>query len=173
MFNFPGASSHQLLHYLDVHLKDKSINTVIIHIGINGLLTNSSRSGMDNLILNIKKITEKRLMFGVKSVSISGLVCTTRVDVSLLERIRLIFDFCRKNSFIYIDNRNIRVILYKKMGFIGLIKGKLFQQIILLNFFFRNTLTLFTKKFLRSDFRQAVELFQMGAELHLLQKDRR
>ena len=93
MFNFPGASSHQLLHYLDVHLKDKdkSINTVIIHIGINGLLTNSSRSGMDNLILNIKKITEKRLMFGVKSVSISGLVCTTRVDVSLLERIR--FDF--------------------------------------------------------------------------------
>ena len=91
MFKFSGVSSHQLLHYLDVHLKDKSINTVIIHIGINGLLTNSSRSGMDNLILNIKKITEKRLMFGVKSVSISGLVCTTRVDVSLLERIR--FDF--------------------------------------------------------------------------------
>ena len=54
MFNFPGASSHQLLHYLDVHLKDKSIDTVIIHIGINDLLTNSSRSGMDNLIYNIK-----------------------------------------------------------------------------------------------------------------------
>ena len=48
-------------------------------------------------------------MFGVKSVFISGLVYTTRVDVSLLERIHvLIFDFCRKNSFIYIDNRNIR-----------------------------------------------------------------
>ena len=66
MFNFPGASSHQLLHYLDVHLKDKSIDTVIIHIGINDLLTNSSRSVMDNLILNIKKITEKRLIFGVE-----------------------------------------------------------------------------------------------------------
>ena len=62
MFNFPGASSHQLLHYLDVHLKDKSIDTVIIHIGINDLLTNSSRSGMDNLIYNIKKITEKCLV---------------------------------------------------------------------------------------------------------------
>ena len=59
MFNFPGASSHQLLHYLDVHLKDKSIDTVIIHIGINDLLTTSSGSGMDNLINNIKKITEK------------------------------------------------------------------------------------------------------------------
>ena len=62
MFNFPGASSHQLLHYLDAHLKDKSIDTVIIHIGINDLLTNSSRSGMDNLIYNIKKITEKCLV---------------------------------------------------------------------------------------------------------------
>ena len=109
MFNFPGASSHHLLHYLDVHLKDKSTDTVIIHIGINDLLTNSSRSGMDNLIYNMKKVTKKCLMFDVKSVFISGLVYTTRVYVSLLERIHvLIFDFCRKNSFICIDNMNIR-----------------------------------------------------------------
>ena len=66
MFNFPGALSQQLLHYLDVHLKDKSIDTAIIHIRINDLLTNSSRSGMHNLIYNIKKITVKILSFGVK-----------------------------------------------------------------------------------------------------------
>ena len=66
MFNFPGALSQQLLHYLDVHLKDTSIDTVIIHIRINDLLTNSSRSGMHNLIYNIKKITVKILSFGVK-----------------------------------------------------------------------------------------------------------
>ena len=48
-------------------------------------------------------------MLGVKSVFILGLFYTTRVDVYLLERIYvLIFDFCRRNSFIYIDNRNIR-----------------------------------------------------------------
>ena len=70
MFKFSGVSSHQLLHYLDVHLKDKSIDTVIAHIGVNDLLTKSSRSGMDNLIYNIKKITEKCSMFGVKSVFI-------------------------------------------------------------------------------------------------------
>ena len=64
---------------------------------------------MDNLIYNIKEITEKCLMFGVKNVFISGLVYTTKVDVSLLERIHvLIFYFNRKNSFIYMDNRNIR-----------------------------------------------------------------
>ena len=55
-------------------LKGKSIDTVIIHFGINDLLTNSSRSGMDNLIYHIKKITEKCLMLGVKSVFISGLM---------------------------------------------------------------------------------------------------
>ena len=37
MFNFPGVLSHQLLHYLDVHLKDKSTDNVIIDIGINDL----------------------------------------------------------------------------------------------------------------------------------------
>ena len=37
------------------------------------------------------------------------MVYTIRADVSLLERIHvLIFYFCWKNSFIFIDNRNIR-----------------------------------------------------------------
>ena len=121
IFNLPGASSHQLLHHLDVHLKDKSIDTVIIHIGINDLLTNSSRSGMDNLINNIKKITKKCLMFGVKSVFISRLVYTTRADVSLLEKIHaLIFFFISVGkivSFILIIGIS-EVILYIKMGFI-------------------------------------------------------
>ena len=133
MFNFPGAPSHQLLHYVDPHLKDKSIDTVIIHIGINYLLTNSSRSGMDNLIDSIKKVTEKCLMFGVKSVFTSGLVYTTRVNVPFLERIHvLIFDLCRKISFIYIDNRNTRSDSLYKDGFHLIDKGKAFLQIILL-----------------------------------------
>ena len=123
VFNFPGASFHQLLHYLDVHLNDKSVDVGIIEVIINDLLTKNSRSrsGMNNLTSNIKKITEKCLMFGVKNVFVSGLVCTTRVDVSLLEKVYvLILDFCRKNCFIYIDNRNIKSdSLYKD-------KGKLF-----------------------------------------------
>ena len=56
VFKFPGALFHQLLHYLDVHLIDKLIDTVTIRIGINDLLTNSCRSGMNNLLSNIKKI---------------------------------------------------------------------------------------------------------------------
>ena len=36
--SFPGATSHQLLHYLDVNL-DKYTDTVVIHIGINDILS--------------------------------------------------------------------------------------------------------------------------------------
>ena len=93
MFNFLCASSDQLLHYLDVHLGDKSIDTAIIHIKIkiNYLLPNSRRSVMENVISNI----------------VSGLVYTTTVNVSLLERVHvLILHFCRKRCFVYFDNRN-------------------------------------------------------------------
>ena len=100
---------------------------MIIHIRINDIWTNSRRSGIDNLIYNIKKITEKYFMFGIRSVFISGLVYTTRVDVSLFERIHVLgFDFCRKNSFIYIDNRNIRRDSLYKDGLHLIDKGKAF-----------------------------------------------
>ena len=141
MFNFPGASSHQLLHYLDVQLNDKSIEVGIIEVIINGLLTNSSRSrsGINNLTSNIKKITENCLMFGVKNAFVSGFICTTRVDVSFLERVHvLILDFCRKNCFIYIDNKNIKSdSLYKDKG-----KAVLADNVILcLNNIFTETHT--------------------------------
>ena len=40
---------------------------------------------MDNLISNIKKITEKCLMFGVKNTFVSELVYATSIDVPLLD----------------------------------------------------------------------------------------
>ena len=50
------------IHYLDVYLNDKSIDSKMIHNG--DLLTKSSSTGMDNLISNIKKLQEN----GVKTV---------------------------------------------------------------------------------------------------------
>ena len=49
MLKFPGASSHQMLRYLDVHLEGRQINTVVIHVGINGILRDSSQSSIDGL----------------------------------------------------------------------------------------------------------------------------
>ena len=35
MLNFPGSSSKQILHYIDIHLEDKFIDTVLLHVGVN------------------------------------------------------------------------------------------------------------------------------------------
>ena len=108
MLNFPGASSNEILHYIDVHLKEKLIDTVIIHVGVNDLLNGNSQLKVNQLIENIKKITEKCVSFGVKKIYVSGLVFTRRVDLPTLERVHaLLSNFCGDNGFVYIDNRNI------------------------------------------------------------------
>ena len=90
-------------------------------------MINSSKTGTDNLINNIKKITEKSLMFGVKNVFVSGLVYTTGFDVSLLQWCYiLILDLCRKSCFNYIDNRNIRSDSLNKDGLYLINIGKAF-----------------------------------------------
>ena len=81
------------------------------------------------------------------------------------------------NSFIYIDIRNIRSDSLYKGGLHLTDKGKAFLAhnfIVYLNNTFLETHTHHPpKNFLRSDFRQTAGLFQVGAELHLLQKDKR
>ena len=78
-------------------------------------------------------------MIGLKKVFVSGLVYITRVDVSLLERVHiLIVDLCRKNCFIYTDNRNIRGDTLYKDGLHVIDKGKAFLPdnfIVYLNIF--------------------------------------
>ena len=81
------------------------------------------------------------------------------------------------NSFIYIDIRNIRSDSLYKGGLHLIDKGKAFLAhnfIVYLNNTFLETHTHHPpKNFLRNDFRQTAGLFQVGAELHLLQKDKR
>ena len=59
MLNFPGSSSKQMLHYIDIHLENKSIDAVLLHVGLNDLLNDNSKSNVDNLMSNIHKIVEK------------------------------------------------------------------------------------------------------------------
>ena len=57
MLNFPGASSNEILHYTAVHLKEKLIDTAIVHVGVNDLLNGNSQLKINQLIENIKKVT--------------------------------------------------------------------------------------------------------------------
>ena len=57
--SFPGASSQQMFHYLNIHLKSTQIKAAVIHIGTNNIPRDSSQSNVDELLLNIKYLFEK------------------------------------------------------------------------------------------------------------------
>ena len=128
ILNFPGSSSKQMLDYIDIHdihLEDKSIDTVLLHVGVNDLLNGNSKSNVDNLMSNIHKIVEKCKRVGVRNIFVSGLVYTARVSLRILERVHsLISNYCRENACFYIDNRNIRGFCLHKDGLHLLEVGK-------------------------------------------------
>ena len=67
--SLPGATYHQLLHYLNVNL-DKYTDTVVTHIGINDIL--NSASNVNRLLSNMKDMIQKCRNFDVKYIFVSG-----------------------------------------------------------------------------------------------------
>ena len=136
-------SSKQMLHYIDIHLEDKSIDTVLLHVGVNDLLNDNSKSSVDNLMSNIHEIVEKCKQVGVRNIFVSGLVYTTRVSLPILESVHsLISNYCRENPPFYIDNRNIRgFCLYKDVLHLLEVGKKILGNnfIVNLNNFFLDT----------------------------------
>ena len=43
---FPGATSNQLLHYLDVNLQDNNTESVILHVGVNDVLQDCTETNI-------------------------------------------------------------------------------------------------------------------------------
>lgn len=120
--SFPGATSKQLLHYLDVNIED-STDTVLIHIGVNDIL--QSVSNMDRLLLNVREMVRKCRLFGVKNMFVSGLVYTRRIRVNILNDLqKKLVDICREMNVYYIDNTNIKGVSLFKDGLHLLDSGK-------------------------------------------------
>ena len=76
--------------YIDVHWKEKLIDTVIVHVEVNDLRDENSQLKINQLIENIKKITLKCVSFRERKIYVSGLVFTTRLDLPTLERVRVL-----------------------------------------------------------------------------------
>ena len=113
MLNFPGASSRQLLHYMDIHLDAIQVDTVVTHIGVNDLLNYSNQSRIDSLMNNIICNVEKCCNYGVKYIFLSGIAFTTRVSLDILVQVHnMISNFCCTNGLYYIDNINITADVY-------------------------------------------------------------
>ena len=74
--------------FSNLQLEDRQINTVVIHVGINHNLRDSSQSSIDGLLKNIKNMSLKCEKIGVKNAFISGLVYTTRINIGILDYLR-------------------------------------------------------------------------------------
>ena len=100
-----GATSEQLLHYLDFNL-DNSTDSVLIHTGISEIL--NSISNVNRLLLNIKDKVKKCRNFVDKDIFVSGLVYTERIKIEILEDLhKKLVSLCREIQAHFIDNRNI------------------------------------------------------------------
>ena len=81
----------------------------MLHVGVNDLLEDNSKSKIENLERNLRFIVDKCHTYGVKNAFTSGLVYTTRIGVLVLQRTHeVIVHLCYKLGVCYVDNRNIR-----------------------------------------------------------------
>ena len=64
---FPGATSNQLLHYLNVNLQDKNTESVILHVGVNDVLQDSTETNINSFFTNIKEMAKKCRSYNVKT----------------------------------------------------------------------------------------------------------
>ena len=105
---FPGATSEQVLQYLDVNLRMYGPKTVIIHVGINDLLNDYGDLIVNKVLKNFHAMIKKCRDFDVRNILLSGLVYCKRVELSILEKLHLkVVELCSQNNVMYIDNRNI------------------------------------------------------------------
>ena len=68
----PGAASKELLHYVDVTLKESNFEVAVIHVGVKDLM--KSNNSVDKLLKNIYSMAEKCKSSGVKKIVTSGIV---------------------------------------------------------------------------------------------------
>ena len=103
---FPGASSKEILHYIDSTLEEHSFNAAVIHVGTNDLINNSN--AVNNVAENTRKIARKCKQYGIEKIFISGLVTTTRYPESVrIETNTLIESICDADGYFYVNNNNI------------------------------------------------------------------
>ena len=92
---FPGATSKDLLHYVDATLQDNLFEVAVIHIGINDIVNNKNYLNTDHMLENIKNIARKCKKYGIQKVLISGLLTTNRLAQDVIEEVnKLIKNMC-------------------------------------------------------------------------------
>ena len=106
--HFPGASSKDLLQYIDPTLEEQNFEAAIIYIEINDILYDSNSRQINLPLQNIREIGKKYMSHKVKYVFISGLTFNNKISHKLRGEVNeMIERFSSENGYYYIDNVNV------------------------------------------------------------------
>ena len=83
---FPGATSKDLLNHIDRTLEDHSFEVVIIHIGVNDIISNRSSPNFDHVLKNIKNLVQKCRSYGIENFFFLGCYKQHVLQQMLLEK---------------------------------------------------------------------------------------
>ena len=104
----PGASAHGMKFYGELTLETNYFKVVLLHVGVNDILKNIPRPGIENLILNITMIIDKCKSFGIKKFNISGLIFNRKAERSILKQVNYeLLQLSVKNEYHFIGNSSI------------------------------------------------------------------
>ena len=100
-----GATSEDLLHYIDRTLEDNSFEVAIIHIDVNDIISNRNSPDFDHALKNIKNIVKNSRSYGIDNIFISGLFTTTGITEDVIGEVnKLIKDTCEVRRCFYVPN---------------------------------------------------------------------
>ena len=82
---FSGATSKELLHYIDATLEESNFEVAVIHVGVKDLM--NSNNSVEKLLKNIYGMAEKCKSIGVKKVFILGIVKNNRINDFIIQEV--------------------------------------------------------------------------------------
>ena len=135
---FPGKTSRHIKYYVHPSLEGENYDAAIIHVGVNDFL-NDRNSSIENLLNNIKEITNQCRAHHVTKIFISSLLVCPLLRKGLVEEINAALSkFCQAQNFYFIDNSNIQVQhlrdrLHLKVNYLNILAN---NYITTLNYFF-------------------------------------
>ena len=114
---FPGATSKELLRYIDVTLEESSFEVAVIHVGVNDLM--NSNNSVDKLFKNIYSMAEKCKNNGVKKVFISGIMKNNRINDFITQEVnRRVYDDVKRRTTVLLSMMVSVVTISSNMIFI-------------------------------------------------------
>ena len=120
---FPGATSNDLLFYIEPTPGEGRFDTAIIHVGINDLLNNTA--GTEVLLQNILNIAARCKMHGINKIFLSSVPNTHKGSSDLIVKLNLdISNICKSNRFHFIGNNNKSMNFLYKVDLHLLYSGK-------------------------------------------------